>query len=368
MSYLENLLTVIVISARDLSSIPRGIQMSLDRGINVIIARPLNLPRIDHLKHPRLKVLYGDQSFFARIHLCLIEASTPYIFLSADDDYLLIDNIKSALEIMQREKSVTIAAQTLYCLQSTNRLSFTECYNHFKYSKPDFKDSPQHFSYNLFNPLSVDFYTIYDRTKLSKFFGSLNSPDANQIWGLDLGMKAIQFFFATFISLLGPVSVIPLTLYIRDRSSRPLRIKPNDSSRIHPNLSLSDDYKRIRHNTDNYKSLAIWSSDYFSHLSISQSNFVQIYLLMEHYSLESIRLQTYTLGVSNYTSIICPQSDSVSETFCDPASKSISLVYQLGCPLPHFHDAMLQIYPTYFMSSSQNRFALKAFAINMLNF
>ena len=369
MTQLNDLITIVVISARDLHSLPLGISFALERGIRVIIARPSSLPRIDHLEHPNLDVVYGEQSFFQRIFLGLSTASTPYIFLSADDDFILFDNLNSALNIMMRDQSISIAAQTLFCKRNADlTISFSECYNHFNYLSDHAGLSPHALAYNLFNPLSVDFYTLYDRVKLLYLLNQLTlEPYLNKLWCLDKGMKAIQFFLAAFVALSGNIASFPNTLYIRDQTSKPLRFPIKGSYSMPPTLSLFDDYNQIRSTTDNYRLVSHWSSKFFTQHNYDAKSFDEFYLRMEYYTMKSIKFHTYTLGLSRYVCNIGLNSHHSSDVTYDKQSQSLSLYYQLGQPLPEYHMAMSRIYPSYFMASSHNRAALKSFSQYLLS-
>ena len=257
MAALNQLVTVVVISARDLQVIPPGLRLALDSGLRWI-SRPESLPRIDHLSLSHLEIMY-EINLFQRLYLSLNRARTPYVFLSADDDFILIDNLLPAIQQMMMEQSISIAAQTLYATRIDKSIfRFSECYNHYKYPKRLKKLPLQTLAYDLFNPLAIDFYTLYDRQKLLYIFKHLVISGLNKKWGLDLGMKAIQFFLASFVSLSGNISNSHSTLYMRDLNSKPLRFNKVNSPQMHPNLSLKDDYIRIRSLTNDFRSVSQW--------------------------------------------------------------------------------------------------------------
>lgn len=367
MTDLKQLVTVVVISARDLQVIPPGLHLALDSGLRVIISRPESLPCIDHLSHSNLDILYGKQSFFQRLYLSLDRANTPYVFLSADDDFILIDNLLPAIQQMMREQSISIAAQTLYATRIDNSiLRYAECYNHFKFPKR-LKNVPlQSLAYDLFNPLAIDFYTLYDRQKLLRLFKHLVISGLNENWGLDLGMKAIQFFLASFVSLSGNISNRFSTLYIRDYNSKPLRFNKADSPQMHPNLSLRDDYIRIRSSTNNFRSVSQWSSRFFD-LDESVDSFEHFYLQVERYSLQSVNLRTYSLGISSYSCNIGTSSLRAPHFSYNQDTQRPDIYYQISNPLPEYHFSMAKIYPTYFMASDRNRASLKSFTLKLLS-
>ena len=368
MTDLKKLVTVVVISARDLRVIPPGLRLALDSGLRVIISRPESLPRIDHLSHDRLEIIYGNQSFFHRLYLALNCANTPYVFLSADDDFIVIDNLLPAIHQMMMDQSISIAAQTLYATR-IDKLFFryTECYNHFKFVKPEKRVSLQSLAYDYFNPLALDFYTLYDRQKLLYLFQQLVLSGLNDLWALDLGMKSIQFFLASFVALSGTISNRFSTLYIRDRNSKPLRFNKVNSPEIHPNLSLRDDYIRIRSNTNNFRLVSEWSSEFFGDFNATADSFDQFYLHVERYSLQSLNYHTYSLGLSKYSCNIGISSLTTSEFSFNHDTNSPDIFYQIGNPLPEYHFCMTKIYPTYFMASDRNRASLKSFTHKLLS-
>ena len=122
MAALNQLVTVVVISARDLQVIPPGLCLALDSGLRVIISRPESLPRIDHLSHSHLEIIWKS-IFFQRLYLSLNRARTPYVFLSADDDFILIDNLLPAIQQMMMERPYPLLLRRCMPQELTNQYS-----------------------------------------------------------------------------------------------------------------------------------------------------------------------------------------------------------------------------------------------------
>lgn len=365
---LGDLVTVVVISARPMKVLPYGLSKVLKNNIKLLLIRPSALPRLDLSAHPLLNIIYHEQSFFSRFFVALKNVTTPYVFLSADDDFIVIENLWAAISHLRSNGGISLATQTLYCESiDTRSIVFSECYNHFKYSHEYNQSSPQKFAQELVYPLSIDFYTLYDTQLIFNLFSNLLRPEFNGTWKLDFGMKAIQFFLALLVALSGKVTAFNGTLYIRDKSSVPLRFAKTNGI-MHPNLALRDDYSRIRKLTSNYSDIAHWMYSTFPVIGYSELEFRKLILAVEFYSLSSIPLNLYSLPLSNYKCRFLLDSDmsrslpglSFSRSTNTPI---LNYIFSKACSDEHF--AFIQMFPT-LLTHDKNRIALKMFSKDIL--
>lgn len=365
---LGELVTVVVISARPMKVLPYGLSNVLKHNIKVLLIRPSALPRLNLSAHPLLEIIYYEQSFFSRFFVALKNVTTPYVFLSADDDFIVIENLFSAITHLRSNGGISLAAQTLYCETiDSSSIVFSECYNHFKYSHEYNQSSPQKFAQELVYPLSIDFYALYDTQLVFNLFSNLIHPEFNETWQLDIGMKAIQFFFALLVALSGKVTAFNGTLYIRDKSSAPLRFSKTNGI-IHPNLALRDDYSRIRNLTRNYSDIARWMYSTFPVIGYSELEFRNLILFVESYSLSSIPANLYALPLSNYKCRFLLDSDtskSLPGLSFSRSSNTPIINYILGKACSDEHFAFIQMFPT-LLSRDKNRTALKMFSRDII--
>lgn len=255
-------LDAICLSARQEEVILPSLKNFLSVADNVILARH-SQSELLNFSHPRLNVLkfQEDQNIERLLH-ALEASSAAHIIMCADDDFCVpsvVCHIKNFLE--SDTQMSTVAVQTVIAHRPSRSVLSVSPYLNSAFLQHNLEYYANFNSVNLlecikknFLPLSIDYYTVYNRKKLLYVVEQLVGKVKPEVHACYTGSgKVWQYILALAMLISGDIPKVHRPLYARGPAV-PMRYSKSgyDAKFITPSqrLSFTQELSNFFHNHD----------------------------------------------------------------------------------------------------------------------
>lgn len=222
---------IISFSARDEDQIKVSFNNYIQSSEKLIVSRAINSQELSKELLNKITLCKNKHvSLIARLQEMLELSTSKYVFLAADDDYIMKDNLGEMVAAMEADPN-SASGISITCIADINlqdkSITISPYLNsplirskvcQSKNLETNSAEEWERIIYENFLPLSVDFYSIYKRNKLKCIVKHLLGMNDDSILEISRTNKLLQFILAYAVLLTGTLPMANKPIYIRGNS------------------------------------------------------------------------------------------------------------------------------------------------------